>query len=211
MKLQLALDDLSLKEALTLGQQVQDAVDIFEIGTPFILRSGMEVVRIFKARFPNHEILADTKIIDAGYYDAQIAFEAGADDCTVCGITDQQTIKECLRAASDYHKKLYVDTICMPDLIHQVPQLEGLGVDHISVHVGVDQQALGQTPIAALKTVKAASAHAVISVAGGIKLNTVAAYQKVDADVIIVGGGILHATDPVAAALALGHAVHQYA
>jgi 3-hexulose-6-phosphate synthase len=209
MKLQLALDDLSLKEALILAQQVQDAVDIFEIGTPFILRSGMEVVRIFKERFPNHEILADTKIMDAGYYEAQIAFKAGADDCTVCGITDQQTIKECLRAAKNYHKKLYVDTICMPDLTHQVPQLEALGVDHISVHVGVDQQALGQTPIVALKTVKAASQHAVISVAGGIKLNTVAAYQKADADVIIVGGGILHATDPVETALALGHAVHQ--
>lgn len=71
MKLQLALDDLSLQEALTLAQQVQDAIDIFEIGTPFILRSGMEAVRIFNARFPNHEILADTKIMDAGYYEGK--------------------------------------------------------------------------------------------------------------------------------------------
>ena len=42
-----------------------------------------------------------------------------------------------------------------------------------------------------------------ISVAGGINVDTVDDYKAVGADIVIVGGGINHAKDPVAAAKAI--------
>ena len=52
MKLQLALDDLALPEALALAERVRPWVDIIEIGTPMLYEYGMEAVRRAKARFP---------------------------------------------------------------------------------------------------------------------------------------------------------------
>ena len=71
MKLQLALDELKLEEALIFAEKVQEHVDIIEIGTPFVIDSGMEAVRRFKAKFPDKEILSDEKIMDGGYYESQ--------------------------------------------------------------------------------------------------------------------------------------------
>lgn len=74
MKLQLALDDISLDNALLLGEKVRNYVDIFEIGSPFIIAEGMHAVRAFRKKFPEKEILADTKIVDAGEYEAGLTF-----------------------------------------------------------------------------------------------------------------------------------------
>ena len=159
MKLQLALDDISLVDALVLAEKVRDYVDIFEIGSPFIIQEGMRAVREFRRYFPEKKILADTKIMDAGEYEAELTFKAGADYCTVLGVTDILTIKACLAAAKKYGKQVFVDTICVPDLNTRIKELEDVGVDSISVHVGVDEQAVGQTPLNALKQVKQLSKH----------------------------------------------------
>ena len=66
MKLQIALDDITLKGALELVERVRDSIDIIEIGTPLIYLCGMEAVRAMKQRFPDKEVLADMKIMDSG-------------------------------------------------------------------------------------------------------------------------------------------------
>ena len=210
MKLQLALDDISLVDALVLAEKVRDYVDIFEIGSPFIIQEGMRAVREFRRYFPKKKILADTKIMDAGEYEAELTFKAGADYCTVLGVTNILTIKACLAAAKKYGKQVFVDTICVPDLNTRIKELEDVGVDSISVHVGVDEQAVGQTPLNALKQVKQLSKYSQLSVAGGIKVSTVDQYQALGADIIIVGGGVNHADDPVATAKALADKIHSH-
>ena len=44
MKLQLALDDLTMEEAFDLVEKVRDSIDIIEIGTPFVYQEGMRAV-----------------------------------------------------------------------------------------------------------------------------------------------------------------------
>ena len=44
--------------------------------------------------------------------------------------------------------------------------------------------------------------------AGGINVDTVDAYKAMGADILIVGGGINHAEDPVAAAKAIYEKIH---
>lgn len=208
MKLQLALDDITLEDAMTLLEKVHAYVDIVEVGSPFIISDGMEPVRQIKAKYPELEVLADTKIMDAGEYEAEETYLAGADYCTVLGTTDTLTIQGCLKAAKKYGKKVMVDMICVEDVPKRVAEIEAVGVDFIGVHVGVDQQAAGITPLEKLAEMKQCVKHAEVSVAGGISVNTIADYKKLTPEVVIVGSGITHAADPAAAAKALYEAIH---
>lgn len=207
MKLQLALDDITLEEALQLVEKIKDYVDIIEVGSPFIIAEGMHAVKALRKAFPNKEILADTKIVDAGDYEAELTYLASADYCTVIGITDILTIEGCVKAAKRYNKKVFVDMICVKDVEQRVKEIEAAGVDCIAVHVGVDQQAAGLTPLESLKRIKKASKHSMISVAGGINAQTAYLYKEAGADIVVVGGGIHHAKDPVKAAKEIYEAI----
>jgi 3-hexulose-6-phosphate synthase len=209
MKLQLALDDIALVDALVLVQKVREYIDIIEIGSPFIIEEGMRAVRELRQHFPEKEILADTKIMDAGDYEAELTYLAGADYCTVLGVTDTLTVKGCLGAAKKYGKQVFVDMICVKNMERRIAELEDAGVTCLGVHTGVDQQAAGVTPLDDLIRMKAASKRSVISVAGGINVHTVDQYKTLGADIVIVGGGINHAADPVAAAKAIYEKIHQ--
>ena len=203
MKLQLALDDIAFDDALRLGEQVRGVVDIFEIGTPFIIAEGLAPVRAFKARFPEAEVLADVKIMDAGDYEARLAFEAGADYVTALGVTDLATLSACLKAAADHGKTVVVDMICVDDMAKRIGRLEAIGVRALAVHTGVDQQAAGRTPLDDLSLMKAHARASTIFVAGGIALPTLPRYIELGADVVIVGGAVLRAPDPAGEARAL--------
>ena len=208
MKLQLALDDVTFEDAMELLEKVNTYVDIVEVGSPFIIARGMEPVRRIREKYPQLEVLADTKIMDAGEYEAEETFLAGADYCTVLGVTDILTIKGCLKAAKKYGKRVMVDMICVENVPERVAEIETAGVNFIGVHVGVDQQAAGITPLGKLAELKKCVKYSEISVAGGIRLETIEAYKKLTPDVVIVGSGITHAEDPAAAARSLYEAVH---
>lgn len=198
MKLQLALDDWSLEKSIELLERVGNDVDIVEIGTPFMMMYGMHAVSEIKKRFPDHEVLCDAKIMDAGAYEAKICFEAGADYITVLGVTDNATIKACVDQAKAFGKKLVVDMICVENLPERIKTLESLGVEYLAVHTGVDQQANGRSPLDDLIEMRETSKTAKIAVAGGLKSGNLGPYMPYSPDIIIVGGGILNAPDPVA-------------
>lgn len=200
MKLQIALDDITLSDAIALVGRVREYVDIIEVGTPLVYLAGMDAVRAMKERFPEKEVLADMKIMDGGTYETQEAMLAGADYVTVLGVTEDVTVRRCVEAAQAYGKQVVVDMICVPDIPGRVTQLEALGVHGLAVHTGIDQQAAGRTPLDDLKLMRACARRAKISVAGGIRPETIPLYAAFAPEVLIVGGGICHAADPVAAA-----------
>lgn len=211
MKLQLALDVLSLQDSLALVEKVQDYVDIIEIGTPFIIEEGMEAVRQFRKRFPNKELLADIKIMDAGDIEAASAFKAGADYVTVLGTTDILTVQSCVETANQYGKEVVVDMICVENIPKKIQQLEAVGAHGLAVHTGVDQQKAGREPIDDLRVMKEHSKSAKISVAGGISLETIPMYAELKPEVLIVGGGICSADDPAKQAKAIYEKIQKYA
>lgn len=200
MELQLALDDIALEEAIALVKNVHSYVDIIEVGTPMVVEYGMLPVRELRKLFPDKKILADLKIMDAGGYEAKSALEAGADYITVLGVTDDRTIQGCIEAARAYGGYIVADMICVNNIKERVHRLEELGVDFISVHTGVDQQAMGRTPLDDLKLMRSVVQIAKISVAGGISAETLPEYQKYEPEVVIIGSGIVHAENPKEAA-----------
>ncbi len=116
MKLQIALDDISMEAAMELLGKVKEYADIAEVGTPFLMEYGMEAVRRIHAGFPGLSVLCDGKIMDAGGYEAELAFRAGADYVTVLAVTDDRTILDVAAAAKKYGKKTVADMICVENL-----------------------------------------------------------------------------------------------
>ena len=70
-KLQLAVDTLSLEEALAFLEEASSVIDIVEVGTPLLYRSGLEAVRRIREAFPSLYLLCDGKIMDAGAYESR--------------------------------------------------------------------------------------------------------------------------------------------
>lgn len=196
MKLQLALDEMELQEALDFTKEVQEYVDIIEIGTPFCLRAGLSAIETFAKEFPDKEILADFKIMDAGDYESEMAFSAGAEYCVVLGVTDLLTIKGCDDAAKRMGKQSVVDLICVDDFDKRIPELEEIGVDVLAVHVGADLQHAGRTPLEDLAEVKRLAKKSKIAVAGGINSKTIEQYVALQPDIVIVGSAICNHTNP---------------
>ncbi|WP_026931937.1 3-hexulose-6-phosphate synthase [Glycomyces tenuis] len=197
MKLQLALDVIDLDDAVAFVQSVRDYVDIIEVGTPFVIDRGMAGVKALSDAFPEKEVLSDEKIMDGGYYEAQLGYAAGARYVTVLGVTDTLTVEACLRAAKDFGGELVADMICVTDMPSKIAEFEALGVDVLAVHTGADQQAAGRTAIEDLTLMKKHSTKAKIAVAGGISSETIHEYVALQPDIVIVGSAIMNAADPV--------------
>lgn len=202
-RLQLALDTLTMEQALGLLEKIHTQVDIAEIGTPMLIEYGLEAVRCLRRHFPSLELLCDGKIMDAGGLEAESMFRAGADYVTVLGVTDNATVEDCVAAAVRYGGRTVADMLCVENIPQRIRMLEQLGVDYIAIHTGVDQQKKGRTPLDDLREVSACVRRAGTAVAGGITVDSVASYLALKPDIVIVGGGICGQKDPQAAVYAL--------
>lgn len=200
MKLQIALDTLTLEECITLMDEVRESVDVIEVGTPFVIEEGMVPVRELKKRYPEKEVLADVKIMDAGEYEADKCFEAGADIVTVLGVSNDATIEGVVKSAKKYGKKVMVDMIAVKNLAQRTEELDQMGVDYICVHTAFDIQSTGKNPLDELMVVNKVVKNAQSAVAGGVKLATVDAIVAEGAGIIVVGGAICNAEDRAAMA-----------
>lgn len=172
MELQLALDLVNIQEGIELVKQVEEYVDIVEIGTPVVINEGLRAVKEMKEAFPSLKVLADLKIMDAAGYEVMKASEAGADIITILGAAEDMSIKGAVEEARNQGKKILVDMIAVKDLETRAKEVDAFGVDYICVHTGYDLQAVGKNSFEDLQTIKRVVKNAKTAVAGGIKLDT---------------------------------------
>ena len=209
MELQLALDLVNIPEAIEVVKEVEEYIDIVEIGTPVVINEGLRAVKEVKAAFPNLKVLADLKIMDAAGYEVMKASEAGADIITILGAAEDMSIKGAVEEAKAQGNKILVDMIVFKDIKTRAKELDELGVDYMWVYSGYDLHAISLSPLEDLMTIKNVVKNAKTAIAGGIKLDTLPEVVELKPDLIIVGGGIANQDDKAAAAAKMKQMIQQ--
>ncbi|MCD6510034.1 MAG: orotidine 5'-phosphate decarboxylase [Thermoprotei archaeon] len=196
MKLQVALDLLNLDEAITIAEKaLKGGADIIEAGTPLIKYNGMKAVKELHERFPSVPIVADMKIADVGYVEAEMAFRHGADIVTVLGLASDTTIKAAMKAAREYKGKVMADLMLVKDKLRRAKELEALGVDYILVHTGIDEQSIGLDPFEDVRNLSG-KIRTPLAIAGGINDRNIIILRDLNVSIVIVGGFITKSPNP---------------
>lgn len=201
--LQVALDFVDLDRALRLADEaVAGGADWLEAGTPLIKSEGLSAVRRLKERFPDHVIVADMKIMDAGRTEVEAAARAGAGVVTVLALASDSTIQECIDAGRHYGARIVGDLINTPNPLARAQELAALGIDIIDVHTPIDVQMQGLASFDIVRAI-AESVPTQLSVAGGITSETAPDAVAHGAAIVIVGGAITKAAHATAATQAI--------
>ena len=198
MKLQIALDDITREAAKVLLEKIQEYVDIIEIGTPFAYYNDISVIQEFKDLYPKAKILADYKILDGGEFMSALAFRAGADIVTVSVSANNETIAGAVKTARAYEREVLADTMGVP--LERIPEraavAQALGAEYICVHTSLDVPD-APDPLESMRLARQGAPELKLAVAGGINLQTLPRIIAAKPDLIIVGGAICKAVDPI--------------
>ena len=194
--IQMAIDALDFDASVALAEEVAPYVDIFEIGTPCIKHNGVALVEELRGRFPDKLLLVDLKTMDAGEYESTPFYAAGADICTVLGVSGLATCEGVIKAAKAHGAEAQIDLINVEDKAGCATATAGAGAQVIGIHTGLDAQAAGETPFNDLSDILSLELPVRISIAGGINHSTVQDVVRAGANIIVVGAAIYGADSP---------------
>ena len=206
-KLQIAVDIADTQRVLDIAAQIHDVIDIYEVGTPVIMKEGNAPIRALKAAYPGLTVLADSKIMDGGALEAEDLCRAGADIITVLAVSDNTTVCEVIETAHAFGRRVLVDLMCVGDIPARSREVAEMGADYVCVHTGTDMQKSGRTPLKDLEEIVSAIESSKAAVAGGVKMSTLEQYKALRPGIIIAGGALYNAPDIRAAVIEMKEAI----
>lgn len=211
-KLQLALDYVSLKEPLDMVEKVESEVDLIEAGTPLIKAVGMQSILKGLSEVTDKPIVADLKAADVADIEFQVAKEYGATYVTMLGASPIENIEDGLKFANENDLIAVVDLIGVKDYIEKSKELINMGVKLLGVHCGISEQRQGKTTFSKTREISEAidGLGGKLVVAGGIKEENINQLEGIkNIEIIIVGGGITGADDPLDAAKSIKESINK--
>lgn len=194
MKLQLAIDRVTMNKADEIIEATFNDVDIIEIGTSLIKDYGLEgSIKYIKKKYPNGCFLVDLKTCDEGAYEFQRVYECGGDIPTVMGFSSISTLRACKEIAQKYEKEYMIDLLEITD--EKLDVLKTEFSDAIfCIHLSADDKGAGlETYIKTMK--QKLNGIKKIAVAGGIHMDMIKQLKEADFYIAIVGSAILKAKD----------------
>ncbi|MEW6932242.1 orotidine 5'-phosphate decarboxylase / HUMPS family protein [Trueperella pyogenes] len=205
-KLQIALDTLTLEDALALLQKVHSQIDVIECGTILIINEGLRAVREIRALFPEKPILADVRIAEAGSPISRNCFESGASWVSCVAGASLMTIAQVVKVAEAFSGEVQVELAEEHYTLEKARKWADLGVKHAIVKRSRDLEAAGNLTwgshdferIAQLKEL-----GFTVTITGGISVADLEVFSGQNPDIIIAGRAIAQAEDPLEAATAL--------
>lgn len=188
-KVQLSLDLQTMADALATAEiAVRAGVDWLEVGTPLILGEGSHAVARLHERYPGHPLVADLKIMDAGYSEAAMMYRNGASFVVVMGQAHEHTIRETVRAAKDWGGYVMGDVMLCPDKVAMARQMEAMGVDVVIVHRGLDERHSGggRSPLDDVRDIRRA-VQIPLQAVGGLSIDEAAQCPALGASLVVIG------------------------
>jgi len=197
--LQVALDLLSIEDALTIGESCYSAgADWLEVGTPLIKNHGMLAVRRVKQSFPQATVVADLKTADTGDLEVEIAAKNGAGVVIVLALADDFTIKKAVSQARAHGVKIMADLMEVKDKLSRARELQDLGVDYLLLHTPIDLQKVKEEKVDSslqeLKRIKS-QVSLPLAAAGGVTPESARLLRKEGVEIFVVGSSITRARD----------------
>ncbi|MBV8828538.1 MAG: orotidine 5'-phosphate decarboxylase [Acidobacteriaceae bacterium] len=191
---QLSLDLTNLQDAIDTAEiAIRAGVDWLEIGTPLIIAEGTRGVRELRARHPGVPLVADLKIMDGAYLEAEMMIKAGANMVVVMGQAHAESIELAVKAGHDFGAKVMGDNMNMGDPVSGAKRLEELGCDYIVHHIGYDMRTVRRerglpapTPLDHLRQIVEAVAIPVQAV-GGLTIEQAVATPSYGAPMVVLG------------------------
>ena len=127
------------------------------------------------------------------------------------GASPIENIEDGLKFAKDNNLQAVVDLIGVEDYIERTKELASIGVKLFGVHCGISEQRQGKTVFSKAKEISEAISPlgGKLVIAGGIKQDNIHELKGIkNIEIIIVGGGITGADDPVEAASNIKKAIN---
>lgn len=201
MLLQLALDTPHAGAVRRLLDQTAFGVDVIELGTPLLIRYGIDIISGIRGDYPGKKILADLKIVDAGAVESGLAFDAGADIVTVLGTAHPATLREAGEQAKRSGGRIMADLITargVDEAVRLARALDLAGVDFICLHTAFDAQGQDDSePIPErVDRVGAVVRRAGLAVAGGLDPRMIERLVPRGPDIVVVGSYVTGNLDP---------------
>src|SRR5271155_1469809 len=196
MLLQIALDK---PEHFALLPQIRNIADIVEVGTPLLKRFGIGAIATARELCPDTLVLADTKTVDGGQLEAEMAFGAGAAFMTVLSSASSATHQAVGRVAADFGASVVVDTITesgKPELLPAIVAFPD-SFAYVGVHLPPDARlAHGPSGAHIDAVVEMHRRGFRVALAGGLGPDNIDAALVVEPEILIVGSAITGAEHP---------------
>ncbi|MBU2674254.1 3-keto-L-gulonate-6-phosphate decarboxylase UlaD [Hafnia paralvei] len=195
--LQLALDHTSLNAALQSVNALKNSVDIIEAGTILCISEGLQAVRQLRQLCPEHTIVADLKVADAGETLATEAFNAGADWMTVICAAPLATVVKAHQIAQSRGGEIQIELFGNWTL-DDAKAWRAAGVRQAIYHRGRDAQASGQSwsqqDLDRMQQLSDLGLE--LSITGGITPQDLSLFSDISVRAFIAGRALSEATNP---------------
>ncbi|MGZ9763082.1 3-keto-L-gulonate-6-phosphate decarboxylase UlaD [Mycoplasma sp. 5912] len=201
--LQIALDNLTIKEAIDSASKAAKYIDVIEVGTILLASEGKKAISEIKKAFPDKIIVADGKIADAGRVFAKMFFELGADFTTAICAAENATMADLVKYSQTFDTKKEIQVEMTTNFRwDQVDAWQASGVTQIVWHRARDAQAAGvkwgQKDIDTVA--KLANMGFKVTVTGGVTVEDIKLFKGIPVYIFIAGRSIRDAEDPQQAA-----------
>ncbi|MFC6348250.1 orotidine 5'-phosphate decarboxylase / HUMPS family protein [Vagococcus carniphilus] len=137
MKLQVAIDRVSLEEAVNLSKRLDGQVDLIEMGTSLVKDYGIEGIKQIRNALSESDLLIDLKTIDEGAYEFKQGFTFGGDVLTVMGASSIETIRACYKVSREYQKTMMIDLLEVNE--EKIKELEEFEEAVFCLHHSIDK------------------------------------------------------------------------
>ena len=195
-RLQIALDNTSLEDALTtLGGGVGEKMDIIEAGTLLLAAEGKRAISVLRSLYPDKIIVADFKLADAAKVMAPMFLDQGADLVTVIAAADPSTMQIADSEAKKRGKQAQIE-LYGPWDFDRAKGWRELGLSHIIYHHSRDSD-LPWGPADLEKVQGLCDLGFQVTVTGGINSSHVKLFSGMPIFAFIGGRSIRECDNPV--------------
>lgn len=200
--LQVALDHTALPDALGATRSLAAEVDVMEAGTILCAAEGARAVEALRSLYPDHILVADLKVADAGSVLAEMVMSRGANWMTVICCAPYATMEKALEVAGKYEGDIQIE-LYGEWTFRQAEQWRKIGLKQAIYHRGRDAQAAGkgwdEDDIEKIK--RLAEMGFEVSVTGGLNPSDLPRFAGIPIKAFISGRTLYGAGDPAESAM----------